>query len=94
MQTKEMKLEQGTKYSNTLSTSNRTKAISLSVYDALNIVNLANDLDGEEALEDISLMLFDLSDEQMRGIALESILKFYGNVRILTKTINRALKLD
>lgn len=94
MQTKEMKLEQGTKYSNTLSTSNRTKAISLSVYDALNIVSLANELDGEEALEDISLMLFDLSDEQMRGIALESILKFYGNVRTLTKAINRALKLD
>ena len=76
------------------STSNRTKAISLSVYDALNIVNLANELDGEEALEDISLMLFDLSDEQMRGMALESILKFYASVRILTKAINRTLKLD
>lgn len=94
MQTKEMKLEQGTKYSNTLSTSHRTKAISLSVYDVSNIVDLANDLHAEEALEDVSLMLFDTSDEQMRGMALESILKFYASVRILTKTINRTLKLD
>lgn len=94
MQTKEMKLEQGTKYSNTLSTSNRTKAIYLSFLDASNIVDLANDLQGEEALEDLSLMLFDTEDEQMRGMALESILKFYANVRTLTKTINRTLKLD
>ena len=76
------------------STSNRTKAISLSVYDASNIVDLANDLHGEEALEDISLMLFDTSDEQMRGIALESILKFYANVRVLTKAINRTIQFD
>ena len=94
MQTKEMKLEQGMKYSSALSTSNRTKAISLSVLDASNIVDLANDLQGEEALEDLSLMLFDTTDEQMRGMALESILKFYANVRTLTKTINRTLKLD
>ena len=93
MQTKEMKLEQGTKYSNTFSTSNRTKAISLSVYDAANIIDLANNLQGEEALEDISLMLFDLEDENMRGMALESILKFYANVRILTKAIHRSIKI-
>lgn len=80
--------------SNYQSTSNRTKAISLSVLDASNIVDLANDLQGEEALEDLSLMLFDTSDEQMRGMALESILKFYASVRILTKAINRTLKLD
>lgn len=80
--------------SNIQSTSNRTKAISLSVLDASNIVDLANDLQGEEALEDLSLMLFDTTDEQMRGMALESILKFYANVRTLTKTINRTLKLD
>ena len=76
------------------STSNRTKAISLSVFDASNIVCLANDLHGEEALENISLMLFDSSDEQMRGLALESILKFYASVRLLTKSINEAIKFD
>ena len=74
------------------STSNRTKAISLSVFDASNIVCLANDLHGEEALENVSLLLFDTSDEQMRGIALESILKFYASVRLLTKSINEAIK--
>ena len=79
--------------SNYQSTSNRTKAISLSVYDAANIIDLANDLQGEEALEDISLMLFDLEDENMRGMALESILKFYANVRILTKAIHRSIKI-
>ena len=79
--------------SNYQSTSNRTKAISLSVYDAANIIDLANDLHGEEALEDISLMLFDLEDENMRGMALESILKFYANVRILTKAIHRSIKI-
>ena len=80
--------------SNIPSTSNRTKAISMSVYDASYIVDLANDLHGEEALEDISLMLFDTTDEQMRGIALESILKFYANVRVLTKAINRVIIFD
>ena len=75
------------------STSNRTKAISLSVSEASNIIDLANGLKGEEALEDISLMLFDTSDEQMRGMALESVLKFYANARVLTKVINRTLKL-
>lgn len=75
------------------STSSRTKAISLSVSDANNILNLANDLNGEEALEDVSLMLFDLEDETMRGMALESILKFYANVRLLTKAINRSIKI-
>ena len=79
--------------SNYQSTSNRTKAISLSVYDAANIIDLANDLHGEEALEDVSLMLFDLEDENMRGMALESILKFYVNVRILTKAIHRSIKI-
>ena len=79
--------------SNIPSTSNRTKAISLSVSEASNIIDLANDLKGEEALEDISLMLFDTSDEQMRGMALESILKFYANARVLTKVINKTIKL-
>lgn len=93
MQTKEMKLEQGMKYSSALSTSNRTKAISLSVFDAANIVDLANDLQGEEAIEDVTLLLSDATDEQLRGLALESMLKFYANVRILTKAINKALKI-
>lgn len=76
------------------STFNRATTISLSVFDASNIVCLANDLHGEEALENISLMLFDSSDEQMRGLALESILKFYASVRLLTKSINEAIKFD
>lgn len=80
--------------SNYQSTSNRTKAISLSLFDASNIIDLANDLHGEEAIEDVSLMLSDINDEQMRGIALESILKFYANARILTKAINNALKTE
>ena len=75
------------------STSGRTTAIALSVSDANNILTLANDLNGEEALEDVSLMLFDLNDEAMRGMALESILKFYANVRLLTKAINRIIKI-
>lgn len=79
--------------SNYQSTSNRTKAISLSVFDASNIVDLANDLHGEEAIEDVTLLLSDATDEQLRGLALESMLKFYANVRILTKAINKALKI-
>ena len=75
------------------STFNRTKAISLSALDAANLINLANDLNGEEALEDVSLMLFDLQDETMRGMALESLLKFYANVRLLTKAINKSIKI-
>ena len=75
------------------STFNRTKAISLSVYDASNIIDLANDLKAEEALEDISLMLLNTNDEQMKGMALESLLKFYANVRVLTRAIKNSIKI-
>lgn len=91
---KTMNLSEGQSIVTPSHTSHRTKAISLSVFDASNIIDLANDLHGEEALEDVSLMLSDFTDEQMRGIALESLMKFYANVRILTKAINNALKID
>jgi len=92
MQTKEMKLEQGTKYSNALSTPYRAKTISLPELEFFNIVDLVNDLQGESALEDFALFLGDTSDEQLRGMAAESLLKFYANTRTVTALINRLLK--
>jgi hypothetical protein len=79
--------------SNFQSTSDRTKVISLSLFDASHIIELANNLNGEEALENVSLLLIDSSDEQAKGMALESLLKFYANVRLLTKSLNHFIKL-
>lgn len=67
--------------------------ISLSLFDASNIIELANNLNGEEALENVSLSLIDSSDEQAKGLALESLLKFYANARLLTKSLNHFIKL-
>ena len=88
MQTKEMKLEQGVKYSSTLSTSHRTKTISLSALEAANILELASDLKGEQAIEDYGIMLGDPSDEQLRGLSTESIIRFYSNVKSLVRLLN------
>ena len=69
------------------------KSVTLSAYDAANILHLTNDLQAEDALEDISCMLLDPSDEQMRGIALESVLKLYASIRTLTRVVNSSIKI-
>ena len=65
--------------------------LSISAYDAENIVDLADCLQGEQALEDYGTMLSDPSDEQLRGLSNESILRFYANVRTLVQLINKTL---
>lgn len=72
----------------------QTKTITLSLFDAANIKGMANSLCGEDALEDLSVMLHDAEDEQLRGMAVESILKFYANARTLTRVINDCIKIE
>lgn len=70
---------------------NLQKTLSISAYDAANIIDLAGCLEGEQALEDYGTMLSDPSDEQLRGLSHESIIRFYSNVRTLVNLINRTL---
>ena len=74
--------------SNHQSTSNHTKVITLSLFDAANILDLANNLQGETAIEEYGLMISDPSDEQLRCLCSDAILKFYSNVRTLVHMIN------
>lgn len=69
----------------------QSKTITLSVLDADNILDLASCLQGEQALEDYGVMLSDPSDEQLRGLSNESVLRFYSNVRTLVHMLNRTL---
>lgn len=69
----------------------QSKTITLSVLDASNILDLASCLQGEQALEDYGVMLSDPSDEQLRGLSNESVLRFYSNVRTLVHMLNRTL---
>jgi len=75
------------------STSSRTKTITIQTIDASNIIDLANNLRGEDALEDLSILLSDPDDEQLKAITLESILRFYGNARVLTRVINDCIRI-
>ena len=75
--------------SNYNSTLNRAKTISVSKLEAINILDLVNDLGGETAIEEFSIFLGDTSDEQLRGMAAESILRFYANTRILASLLTR-----
>ena len=72
----------------------QTKTVTISLFDAATIKDIANSLKGEDALEDLSIMLHDPEDEQLRGIALESVLKFYANARTLTRVINDHIKIE
>lgn len=67
------------------------ETLSISAYDAANIVDLAECLEGEKAIEDYGTMLGSPSDEQLRGLSNESILRFYANVRSLVHLINKTL---
>lgn len=68
-----------------------TKTITIPAIIAANIVDMANDLRGETALEDYGIMISDPSDEQLRGISHESLLRFYVNAKTLTRYINREI---
>lgn len=68
-----------------------SKTLTIPVLDASNILDLAASLQGEQALEDYGVMLSDPSDEQLRGLSNESMLRFYSNVRTLVHMLNRTL---
>lgn len=69
----------------------KDETLSISAYDAGNIVEYAKCLEGEQALEDYGTMLCDPTDEQLRGLSHESIIRFYSNVRMLVHMINKTL---
>lgn len=72
----------------------QTKTITISTYFASTIKDIANNLGGEQALENLAVMLNDTADEHMRGMAVESVLKFYANARILAGIINDCIKIE
>ena len=71
-----------------------TKTITISTFYAATIKDMANNLKGEEALENLAIMLNDTADEHMRGMAVESVLKFYANARVLAGYINDCFNLE
>lgn len=74
------------------STSSHDTAITLSRYDAQSILDLAQDLHAEQALEDAAFIFNTIGEEDMKGEAARSLLKFYANVRVLVTCLNNKLK--
>lgn len=72
----------------------KTNTITITAYDAANILDLANNLKGEAAMEEYGIMLSDPSDEQLRGLSHEALLRFYANVRTLVRMINMQLDIE
>lgn len=63
--------------------------ITIDRFTANTIFYLADSLGGEQALEDFASILHEVEDEQSRGIASESLLKFYANARSLTAVLKQ-----
>lgn len=79
--------------SNYQSTPNRAKTISLSAFEAGTILDYAHDLHAEQALEDAAFIFNTIGEEDMKGEAARSLLKFYANVRCLVREIESAIKI-
>lgn len=72
----------------------QSKTITLSAYDAGNILDLAHDLHAEEALEDAAFVFNSKGDEDMKSDAAKSLLHFYACVQTLVRTLETNLKIE
>ena len=78
-----------TNNSNVQSTSSHETALSVSKFDIRELIDLAKDLKGEEALTDYYSFFSNPKDTFSGEETLKSLMRFYANVRYLTQEINR-----
>lgn len=65
--------------------------VTVALFDAKYIIDFANELGGEQAIEDCVYLCDTSEDDIAKGCALQSLTTFYANVRNLVRMLNTNL---